>query len=229
LGSSSLPIVGIAITLVIVGIYVYDPSIYNGLSISLYFLNLAKSADPLMVYVVVFIVTLIGNASIFIVIPYPLAILYAIESNINIAILIVVASLAAATGELLSYALGVLGRRITESHIALYNKLGNVLRKNRKKVYLAIFIAAMTPLPDDLILIPLGLARFGLMRSFAPCFLGKLVLIIILVEFSELFMGSFRNTFFLDLLTLWFIIGMMYVAMKSNEEIVVKQIEKIIE
>jgi len=229
LGSSSLPIVGIAITLVIVGIYVYDPSIYNGLSISLYFLNLAKSADPLMVYVVVFIVTLIGNASIFIVIPYPLAILYAIESNINIAILIVVASLAAAAGELLSYALGVLGRRITESHIALYNKLGNVLRKNRKKVYLAIFIAAMTPLPDDLILIPLGLARFGLMRSFAPCFLGKLVLIIILVEFSELFMGSFRNTFFLDLLTLWFIIGMMYVAMKSNEEIVVKQIEKIIE
>ncbi len=227
--SSSLPIVGIAITLVIVGIYVYDPSIYNGLSISLYFLNLAKSADPLMVYVVVFIVTLIGNASIFIVIPYPLAILYAIESNINIAILIVVASLAAATGELLSYALGVLGRRITESHIALYNKLGNVLRKNRKKVYLAIFIAAMTPLPDDLILIPLGLARFGLMRSFAPCFLGKLVLIIILVEFSELFMGSFRNTFFLDLLTLWFIIGMMYVAMKSNEERVVKQIEKIIE
>ena len=182
-----------------------------------------------MVYVVVFIVTLIGNASIFIVIPYPLAILYAIESNINIAILIVVASLAAAAGELLSYALGVLGRRITESHIALYNKLGNVLRKNRKKVYLAIFIAAMTPLPDDLILIPLGLARFGLMRSFAPCFLGKLVLIIILVEFSELFMGSFRNTFFLDLLTLWFIIGMMYVAMKSNEEIVVKQIEKIIE
>ncbi len=229
MGSSSLPIVGIAITLVIVGIYVYDPSIYNGLSISLYFLNLAKSADPLMVYVVVFIVTLIGNASIFIVIPYPLAILYAIESNINIAILIVVASLAAAAGELLSYALGVLGRRITESHIALYNKLGNVLRKNRKKVYLAIFIAAMTPLPDDLILIPLGLARFGLMRSFAPCFLGKLVLIIILVEFSELFMGSFRNTFFLDLLTLWFIIGMMYVAMKSNEEIVVKQIEKIIE
>jgi len=229
LGSSSLPIVGIAITLVIVGIYVYDPSIYNGLSISLYFLNLAKSADPLMVYIVVFIVTLIGNASIFIVIPYPLAILYAIESNINIAILIVVASLAAATGELLSYALGVLGRRITESHIALYNKLGNVLRKNRKKVYLAIFIAAMTPLPDDLILIPLGLARFGLMRSFAPCFLGKLVLIIILVEFSELFMGSFRNTFFLDLLTLWFIIGMMYVAMKSNEEIIVKQIEKIIE
>ncbi len=229
MGSSSLPIVGIAITLVIVGIYVYDPSIYNGLSISLYFLNLAKSADPLMVYVVVFIVTLIGNASIFIVIPYPLAILYAIESNINIAILIVVASLAAAAGELLSYALGVLGRRITESHIALYNKLGNVLRKNRKKVYLAIFIAAMTPLPDDLILIPLGLARFGLMRSFAPCFLGKLVLIIILVEFSELFMGSFRNTFFLDLLTLWFIIGMMYVAMKSNEEIIVKQIEKIIE
>lgn|GEM_PF-5048827 len=229
MGSSSLPIVGIAITLVIVGIYVYDPSIYNGLSISLYFLNLAKSADPLMVYIVVFIVTLIGNASIFIVIPYPLAILYAIESNINIAILIVVASLAAATGELLSYALGVLGRRITESHIALYNKLGNVLRKNRKKVYLAIFIAAMTPLPDDLILIPLGLARFGLMRSFAPCFLGKLVLIIILVEFSELFMGSFRNTFFLDLLTLWFIIGMMYVAMKSNEEIIVKQIEKIIE
>ena len=229
MGSSSLPIVGIAITLVIVGIYVYDPSIYNGLSISLYFLNLAKSADPLMVYIVVFIVTLIGNASIFIVIPYPLAILYAIESNINIAILIVVASLAAAAGELLSYALGVLGRRITESHIALYNKLGNVLRKNRKKVYLAIFIAAMTPLPDDLILIPLGLARFGLMRSFAPCFLGKLVLIIILVEFSELFMGSFRNTFFLDLLTLWFIIGMMYVAMKSNEEIIVKQIEKIIE
>jgi len=229
MNTTSLMAIGLALTLVILGIYFSEPSVYNGLSVSTFFLNRAKSADPLTVYLAVFVVTIIGNASIFIAIPYPLAILYALASGVDLAILIVVASAAAAIGELSSYMVGALGRKIKEEYKDFYDRLSSLLERNRKKVYLIVFLMAATPLPDDLILIPLGLARFGLLKSFVPCFLGKLVLIFILVVFSEFFVRTTTSSsVLLDLLTLWFIIGMIYVAKKGSEETMKRHVEALI-
>lgn len=225
----SLPLFGIVFTLVLVGVYLYNPSIYDGISISRYFIDMIESASPITVYVIVFLVTLISSASIIIVIPYPIVIMYAIKSNVNLVILAIVASLAAALGEISGYAAGVLGRKITEKYMAFYIKLRGALERNKWKVYLAVFFAAMTPISDDIIMVPLGLARFGFIRALLPCFLGKLILITVIIVFSDLLINTIGgNSIISDLATIWLIIGIMYMAMRSNGKASIKQLEKII-
>ncbi|MCR8433290.1 MAG: hypothetical protein QXH55_04060 [Candidatus Korarchaeota archaeon] len=225
-----LLLIGFAISFVLIGINLYDPSMYHGMSISQYFLDIIKSADPMTIYLIVFIVTIISNASVLIVIPYPLVLMYAAQSSVNLVILAIVAASAAAIGEMSSYVLGALGRKITEKHEAFYLKLRKVLERNKWKVCSAVFFAAMTPIPDDVILVPLGFARFGFLRSIIPCFFGKLILIAAIIFFSEMFINTIgNNSLIADLATIWLIIGIMYMAMRSDEKSSTKQLEKILD
>ena len=38
---------------------------------------------------------------------------------------------------------------------------------------ITIFLFALTPLPDDLLFIPLGIMRYSLLRAFIPALIGK--------------------------------------------------------
>jgi len=51
----------------------------------------------------------------------------------------------------------------------------------------AAFVAAATPIPDDLIYVPLGLARYNPVRFFISTFLGKIVLGYVVVLLSHFF------------------------------------------
>lgn len=51
----------------------------------------------------------------------------------------------------------------------------------------AAFVAAATPIPDDLIYVPLGLAKYNPARFFISTFLGKLVLCYVIVLLSHFF------------------------------------------
>lgn len=51
----------------------------------------------------------------------------------------------------------------------------------------AAFIAAATPIPDDLIYVPLGLAKYNPLRFFVSTLLGKIVLSYIIVFLSHFF------------------------------------------
>ena len=52
----------------------------------------------------------------------------------------------------------------------------------------AAFVAAATPIPDDLVYIPLGLAKYNPKRFFIATLLGKLVLFYVIVLISH-YMG----------------------------------------
>ena len=52
----------------------------------------------------------------------------------------------------------------------------------------AAFVAAATPIPDDLVYIPLGLAKYNPKRFFIATLLGKLVLFYVIVVISH-YMG----------------------------------------
>ena len=55
-----------------------------------------------------------------------------------------------------------------------YKKKMDFITKLFKKYgSIAIFIFALTPLPDDLLFIPLGVMRYSLLRAFIPALLGK--------------------------------------------------------
>jgi membrane protein YqaA with SNARE-associated domain len=83
----------------------------------------------------------------------------------------VAAGTGAAIGEFSGYLIGMGGRRVISDK---YKKRMEFLTKLFKKYGpVAIFVFALTPLPDDLLFIPLGVMRYSLLRAFIPALLGK--------------------------------------------------------
>jgi membrane protein YqaA with SNARE-associated domain len=123
-------------------------------------------------YLGVFIISLVGAMSIFIPIPYTVVIFILGGLQAFDPFLIAVAAgLGSAIGEFSGYLLGLGGRRVIGDK---YKKRMNFLTKLFKKYgSIAIFIFALTPLPDDLLFIPLGVMRYSLPRAFIPALLGK--------------------------------------------------------
>jgi membrane protein DedA with SNARE-associated domain len=59
---------------------------------------------------------------------------------------------------------------------------------------LAIFVFALTPLPDDLLFIPLGIMKYKFYKAFIPSLIGKFLMIFILVN-----SGSIAGNIFVGL------------------------------
>ena len=55
----------------------------------------------------------------------------------------------------------------------------------KRSLFLAIFLFAALPLPDDVLYIPLGMAKYSLIRFFIAVFLGKTI-----ITFMSLAFGS---------------------------------------
>jgi membrane protein DedA with SNARE-associated domain len=123
-------------------------------------------------YLGVFLISLLGAMSIFVPIPYTLVIfILGASSSFDPLLIAVAAGLGSAIGEFSGYLLGVGGRKVIGDK---YKKKMDFITKLFKKYgSIAIFIFALTPLPDDLLFIPLGVMRYSLLRAFIPALLGK--------------------------------------------------------
>ena len=117
----------------------------------------------------------IGAASIIIPIPYTVVLLaISTTGQFNPLLLAVVAGLGSAVGELVGYSLGYAGRGFVGKKRE--RRLNAMLRLFDRFGAAAVFIFALTPLPDDLLLIPLGLLRYNLWKVFLPCIAGKFLM-----------------------------------------------------
>lgn len=128
-------------------------------------------------YFGIFLISLIGALSIFFPIPYTVVIFTLGGLKVGEAWVFepVWIALAAGTGstvgELSGYLLGLGGRKVIsgkykrkmELLVKFFNKFGPV----------AIFLFALTPLPDDLLFIPLGVMRYSIVKTVVPAFIGK--------------------------------------------------------
>jgi membrane protein YqaA with SNARE-associated domain len=123
-------------------------------------------------YLGVFLISLVGAMSIFVPIPYTVVIfILGALQRFDPFLIAVAAGLGSAIGEFSGYLLGVGGRRVIGDR---YKKRMEFLTRLFKKYGpIAIFIFALTPLPDDLLFIPLGVMRYSLIRAFIPALLGK--------------------------------------------------------
>jgi len=145
-------------------------------------------------YLGVFLISLLGSMSIFFPIPYTVA-LFAVGSieNFNPILIALASGLGSAVGEFSGYLLGLGGRKIisekgkrnVEFLLKIFGRYGA----------LAIFTFALTPLPDDLLFIPLGVMRYGFLRAFIPAFLGKLCMSLIIVYSGRFMVGIIREIF----------------------------------
>jgi len=136
-------------------------------------------------YLGVFAVSLIGTASIIIPIPYTILIFnLSISSSEWDPILLTIAGGAgSAIGEMSGYALGYFGRRIISQE--RQRKMTYLVKIFDRFGPLAIFAFALTPLPDDLLYIPLGVLRYKFYKAFIPTLIGKLLMIFIIANFGR--------------------------------------------
>jgi membrane protein YqaA with SNARE-associated domain len=144
----------------------------------------------------VLILSFLGASSILFPIPYhPFIFLIGISSEQPL-LVVIFAGVGAAVGELTGYILGYAAKSVVgEKRKKRFDALLKLLMRHRRIWPLLIFLFALTPLPDDLLFIPLGLVRFHFLRAFIPCLLGKLAMFSILVYGGRYF-GEIVLSFF---------------------------------
>lgn len=141
--------------------------------------------DP---YLEVFLASLIGNLTLFVPIPY-LALVFTISMkavNTNLSILALIGALGGTIGKFLSYAVGygggvALGKKYEKRFNSLKKLLGG-------SPFIAAFLFAASPLPDDLIFIPLGVIRYSPLKTFVGCLAGKFI-----ITFLTVWLGRFSG------------------------------------
>lgn len=147
-------------------------------------------------FIGVFLVSLIGASSIVFPIPYTVVIFWlSANTNLNPILLMVSAGIGSALGEVVGYSVGYAAKGVVgEKTKKRFDAMLKVLMKHKNIWPLLVFLFAFTPLPDDLIFIPLGLARFNFFRVFFPCLVGKLAMFYVIImggKYVGLFIRSF--------------------------------------
>lgn len=124
-------------------------------------------------YLGAFLISIFGNFTIFFPVPYVLTI-YAFGASLNPLLLGLACGLGATIGEFSAYMIGRGGRRIIDERYG--DKLDTAKKLIEKHGVWIIFWFAVLPLPDDLILIPLGMLRYDLKRAMVAVFTGKIIM-----------------------------------------------------
>jgi membrane protein YqaA with SNARE-associated domain len=151
-------------------------------------------------YLGIFLISLLGATSIFVPIPYTIVIfiLGGLQDTVGNWVfeplwIAVAAGAGAAIGEFSGYLIGFGGRRIIGDK---YKKKMDFLMKLFKKLGpIAIFVFALTPLPDDLLFIPLGVMRYGLLQAFIPALIGKFFSNLIIAHSGRLSLEIVKSLF----------------------------------
>jgi membrane protein YqaA with SNARE-associated domain len=145
-------------------------------------------------YLGIFLISLLGAASIFVPIPSS-AIVFIMggSSTLEPLWIAVAAGLGAVLGEFTGYLIGMSGRRVISDK---YKRKMDILTKLFKRYgSMIIFLFALTPLPDDLLFIPLGVMRYGIVRTFIPALLGKFLSNLLIAYAGQFSIQIIRDIF----------------------------------
>ena len=142
---------------------------------------------PEVGYLGLAIVSFFGSLIPFVPIPsFVLVATMAVGNQFDIHILVIIAALTSTAAKQIIFYASYGGRKIisekTKKRMKPFQKL--VKRYGGS----AAFVAAATPIPDDLVYIPLGLAKYNPKRFFVATLLGKVVLYYVIVLISH-YMG----------------------------------------
>ena len=142
---------------------------------------------PEVGYLGLIIVSFFGSLIPFVPIPsFVLVATMAVGEQFNIHVLVLIAAITSTAAKQIIFYASYGGRKIisekTKKRMLPFQKL--VKRYGGS----AAFVAAATPIPDDLVYIPLGLAKYNPKRFFVATLLGKFVLYYVIVLISH-YMG----------------------------------------
>lgn len=150
-------------------------------------------------YLGAFIISLFGNFTIFFPVPFTLTI-YAFGATLNPLYLGIVCGFGSTIGEFSAYLVGRGGRKVLDKKYEKRLETAKILIK--KYGVAVIFVFALTPLPDDLVLIPLGILRYNVKRAMIAMLIGKTLMCITIA-----YGGKYSYTVVKDIFTSGGIIG----------------------
>jgi membrane protein YqaA with SNARE-associated domain len=132
-------------------------------------------------YVGILLISMLGATSV--IIPIPSSVVIFTLGGLQVGnpptwafeplLIAIAAGVGAAIGELSGYLIGVGGRRVIGERYK--KKMDILMRLFQRFGPIVIFVFALTPLPDDLLFIPLGVMRYKILNAFIPALLGKFV------------------------------------------------------
>jgi membrane protein YqaA with SNARE-associated domain len=150
-------------------------------------------------YFGIFLLSLIGAVSIIFPIPYTVVIftLAGIKNEgswvFEPVLMAIAAGFGSAIGEFSAYLLGFGGRKAIGER---YKKKMQIIAKVFNKYGpIVIFAFSLTPLPDDLLFIPLGVMRYSIIRAFIPALLGKFLMNLIVAYSGRFSVGLIGSIF----------------------------------
>jgi membrane protein YqaA with SNARE-associated domain len=143
-------------------------------------------------YLGAFLISIFGNFTIIFPVPHTLTI-YAFGSVLNPLLLGISCGLGSTIGEFSAYLIGLGGRRVIEEK---YNKrLESAKLLIQRYGMLTIFLFALLPLPDDLIIIPLGILRYDIRKAIVSMLVGKTAMCILIAYAGKYSFDFVRELF----------------------------------
>jgi len=142
-------------------------------------------------YAGAFLISIFGNFTIFFPVPFTITI-YAFGATLNPLLLGIVCGLGSTIGEFSAYLVGVGGRKAIKGRYE--ERLESAKRLIQRYGAAIIFLFALLPLPDDVILIPLGVLRYDLKKALGAMFLGKTIMLTFVA-----YAGRYSYTFVKDI------------------------------
>lgn len=124
-------------------------------------------------YLGVFILAILCNMTFFL--PAPVVVpIYALGATHNPILLGLSSGLGSTIGEFSSYVIGVASKKVIDER---YKKQVQITRRLLEKHgMILIFIFALTPLPDDLLLVTFGIVNYDLKKAFTAMLAGKILM-----------------------------------------------------
>ena len=178
--------------------------------------------DLLTGLLITFLVCLVGNI-LPVPTPYTFVVCFSstpfLSLNFGVPLLVAfIASLGCLVGELGGYFVGRgVSRLISNEKLQKLSPYQQILLEHPKLAPFLIFLAALTPINDDFITIPLGLLKYSLKKTIFWCWLGKFGLMLIF-GYNLLNICSFLGgeSWILSIITLYAIILLIYVLLKVD-------------
>jgi membrane protein DedA with SNARE-associated domain len=180
-------------------------------------------------YLGIVLFSFVSSVIVFIPIPYfPVLMSAALNKNFDPTLLVLFSTLGAVAGKMIIFCGSYYGRKI----ILSYNTKKRMLPLQKllsRYGWMGVFTAAATPIPDDIVYIPLGLAKYSPLKFLSALFVGKFILggVIVVISiyfgrpFVEYLLAETSNPIFLIIiaaLTITIIVVTIYYFIKIDWE-----------
>ncbi|MBY8982324.1 MAG: VTT domain-containing protein, partial [Candidatus Lokiarchaeota archaeon] len=214
--------------------------------------SITEGANYIWALLISLVICFLGSASIGFPIPFPF-VLFSLSNSIllrymdimglnldqvlgnssfwfEILGIALIGGLGSALGEFTGYYVGYSAKKLGEKKDAGFIKnidgFGKIVLSNKKRTPLIIFLFALSPLPDDILFLPLGMMKYPFWKCIIPGWLGKNITTIfycswpILIKLGLTFLGEGTTNGFSEIITetvlLLFTITIMFFIMSFD-------------